>query len=146
VVLLAERGVNGGAISSGRSCRRNWRRSQPEMGDSQRERRKRSGNTALTARSAGKRRPPDGAPKKKQEYRYIGGHKKGGSDTMLNILYIERKNKREKRESGSVNTQWTTLYCVVIDIDMSTITSLYRRESGALTPNLTNVGQAPHIH
>jgi hypothetical protein len=33
---------------------------------------------------------------------------------LLNILYIERKNKRE-RESGSVNTQWTTLYCVVID-------------------------------
>jgi hypothetical protein len=114
VVPLAERGVGGGAIGSGRSCRRNWRHGWPEMGGRRKERQRKSGNTALTARSAGKGRPPDGAPKKKREYRYIGGHKKGGSDTMLNILYIERKNKRE-RESGSVNTQWTTLYCVVID-------------------------------
>jgi hypothetical protein len=111
VVLLAERGVGGGAIGSGRSCRRNWWRGWPEMGGHWKERQRKSGNTALTARSARKGRPPDGAPKKKREYRYIGGHKKGGSDTMLNILYIERKNKRES-ESGI--TQYTTLYCVVI--------------------------------
>jgi hypothetical protein len=100
---------------------------------------RKSGNTALTARSAEKGRSPNGAPKKKREYRYIGGHKKGGSDTMLNILYIERKNKRE-RESGSVNTQWTTLYCVVINM-WNTIASLYRRERGK-TSCISNVGQA----
>jgi hypothetical protein len=85
VVLLAERGVGGGAIGSGRSCRRNWRRGWPEMGGHWKERQRKSGNTALTARSARKGRPPDGAPKKKQEYRYIGGHKKGGSDTILEM-------------------------------------------------------------
>jgi hypothetical protein len=111
VVLLAERGVGGGAIGSGRSCRRNWRRGWPEMGGHRKERQRKSGNTALTARSAGKGRPPDGAPKKKREYRYIGGHKKGGSDTMLNILYIERKNKREKRERKRKHTMDYIVLC-----------------------------------
>jgi hypothetical protein len=97
----------------------------------------------LAARLAGDGQPLEGAPKEEREYRIdgavgrkraaagwsaeeeagvplFGGHKKGGSDTMLNILYIERKNKRE---SGSVNTQWTTLYCVVI-IDIYEYNSL----------------------
>jgi hypothetical protein len=36
---------------------------------------------------------------------------------------------------------YIVLYC---DIRMDTIASLYRRERGALTLNLTNVGLAPH--
>jgi hypothetical protein len=81
------------------------------VGGHWKERQRKSGNTALTARSAGKGRPPDGAPKKKREYRYIGGHKKGGSDTMLNILYIERKNKREKRERKRKHTMDYIVLC-----------------------------------
>jgi hypothetical protein len=39
---------------------------------------------------------------------------------------------------------YIVLYCD--DIRMDTIASLYKRERGALASNLTNVGQAPHIH
>jgi hypothetical protein len=78
---------------------------------------------AAAGRSAGKgagiplgapttRRSPVRAPKNVIDVYWRP--QESGSDTMLNILYIERKNKRE-RKSGSVNTQWTTLYCVVID-------------------------------
>jgi hypothetical protein len=79
----------GGAIGLGRSCRRNWRRDQQEMGGRRREQR---------------------APKNVIDVYWRP--QKSGSDTMLNILYIERKNEREKRESG--NIQWTTLYYIVI--------------------------------
>jgi hypothetical protein len=88
-------GVGGSTIGSGRSCRRNWRRGWPEMGGRRKERQRKSGNTALTARSAGKGRPPEGASKKKREYCFIGGHKKGGSDTMLNIFYRVEEEERE---------------------------------------------------
>jgi hypothetical protein len=62
---------------------------------------------------------------------------------MLNILYRAEEGEREKRESGSLCRDYIVLS---IMYDMNTIASLYRRERGALTPNLTNVGQAPHIH
>jgi hypothetical protein len=112
VVLLAKRGLSGGAIGSGKSCRRNWRRGQLEMGGCRKERRRKSENTALAAQSAEVGRLPEGTPKKEREYRFIGGHKKGGSDTMLNILYRAEEGEREKRESGS--QQWTTLYYIEI--------------------------------
>jgi hypothetical protein len=87
VVLLAKRGIGGNAIGSSKSCRRNWWHGRPEMGGRRKERRRKSGNTALAARSAEVGQPPEGTPKKEREHRFIGGHKKGGSDTMLNILY-----------------------------------------------------------
>jgi hypothetical protein len=78
-------------------------------------------------------------------------------------LGCEKKKKKKNRfivclrfRSLSYSSALYTIYLtmdyivlccdiVVMVVDMSTITSLYRRESGALTPYLTNVGQA-HIY
>jgi hypothetical protein len=109
------------------------------MGGRWKERRWKSGNTALAARSARVGWLPEGTPKKEREYRFIGGHKKDGSNTMLNILYRVEEGERAEANNG--------LHCIILRyIRMDTITSLYRRERGVLAPNLTNVGQAPHIH
>jgi hypothetical protein len=101
---------------------------------------------------AGVGRPSKGTPKKEREYRFIGGHKKGGtdtmlecSDTMLNILYRKEEGEREERERKPTMDH-IVLYCDMRYIRMDTISSLYRRERGVLAPNLTNVGQVPHIH
>jgi hypothetical protein len=51
---------------------------------------------------------------------------------------------REREERERKPTMDYIVLCLIYD--MNTIASLYRRERGALTPNLTNVGQAPHIH
>ena len=53
-----------------------------------------------------------------------------------------RKREREERERKHIMD-----YIVLSNIlGMDTRASLYRRERGALASNLTNVGQAPHIH
>jgi hypothetical protein len=61
---------------------------------------------------------------------------------MLNILYRAEEGEKEERER-KLTMDYIILYC---DMRLNTIASQYRRERGALTPNLTNVGQAPHIH
>jgi hypothetical protein len=82
VVLLAEKGLGGGAIGSGKSCWRNCRRGRSEMGGHWKERRRKSWNIVLAARSARVGRPPEGTPKNEREYCFIEGHKKGGSDLI----------------------------------------------------------------
>jgi hypothetical protein len=114
VVLLAKRGLGGGAIGLGKSCRRNWRSGQPEMGGRRKESWRKSGNTALVTWSAGVGQPPKGTPKKEREYHFIGGHKKGDSDTMLNILYRAEEWEREKRraEESRSTIRVNRLHCI----------------------------------
>jgi hypothetical protein len=87
-----------------RSARDGW----PPKGAPKEEREYRIGGTIGRSWAAAGRN----AKKKEWEYRFIEGHKKGSSDTMLNILYRAEEGEREKRESGS--QQWTTLYYIVI--------------------------------
>ena len=61
---------------------------------------------------------------------------------LLNILWRAEEREREERERKHIMD-----YIVLSSfIRMDTRASLYRRERGALASNLTNVGQAPHIH
>jgi hypothetical protein len=60
-------------------------------------------------------------------------------------LYRAEEEEREKREQKPT-MDYIVLYCDIRYIRMNTIASLYRRERGALAPNLTNVGQTLHIH
>jgi hypothetical protein len=89
------------------------------------------------------RRLPVGAPKNVIDVYW--GPQEGGSDTMLNTLCKAEEEEREEREPKPI-IDYIVLYCDIKYIRMNTIASLYRREKKALTPNLTNVGQTPHIH
>jgi hypothetical protein len=68
---------------------------------------------------------------------------------VLSVKYIveyivESGRKRERRER---NRKHIIDYIVLSSFfEMDTRVSLYKRKIGALASNLTNVGQAPHIH
>ena len=90
------------------------------------------------------KRSPEGAPKNVKDIYWRS--QESGSDTMLNILlnilWRAEKREREERERKHIMD-----YIVLSSLlGMDTRASLYRRESGALASNLTNVGQATHIH
>ena len=61
---------------------------------------------------------------------------------LLNILWRAEERVREERERKHIMDYIVLSSFIRID----TRASLYRKERGALPSNLTNVGQAPHIH
>jgi hypothetical protein len=60
------------------------------------------------------------------------------------VEYIIESGRRERERKHIID--YIVLSSFIRYIRMNTITSLYRRERGTLASNLTNVGQAPHIH
>ena len=90
------------------------------------------------------KRSLEGAPKNVKDVYWRP--QESGFDTMLNILlnilWRAEEREREERERKHIMD-----YIVLSNlIRMDTRASLYRRERRALASNLTNVGQAPHIH
>ena len=90
------------------------------------------------------KRSLEGAPKNVKDVYWRP--QESGSDTMLNIflniLWRAEEREREEREQKHIMD-----YIVLSNlIRMDTRASLCRKKRGALTSNLTNVGQAPHIH
>jgi hypothetical protein len=59
------------------------------------------------------------------------------------VEYIIESGRRERERERKHIIDYIVLSSL---LRIDTRAFLYRRERGALTSNLTNVGQAPHIH
>jgi hypothetical protein len=76
------------------------------------------------------------------EKHYVPIYLIGSVEYIVEYIIESGRREREEREQKHIID-----YIILSSLlRMDTRASLYRRERGALASNLTNVGQAPHIH